>query len=281
VADEVFGVARPCAKAERKSVKAYSILYHDVFAGGDVERSGFVGWEAKIYKLDEPHFRAHLDKIAKATIGKPAAADELLFATAPSRSWMLHFDDGGISAVENIAPLLKERGWCGHFYIATDFVGQPGFVSREDIRELRRQGHVIGSHSCSHPDKISQLGWEDMVTEWRKSRDVLSEILGEEVTVASVPGGFYSPRVAEAAATAGVKMLFNSEPTSTPRHVGGCLVLGRYSILGDTPAGTAAALAAGSLTPRVNQFVHWNSKKAAKALLGKTYAKMRSYLLRD
>ena len=73
---------------------------------------------------------------------------------------------------------------------------------------------MIGSHSHTHPDIYRELEWEQMVVEWRRSCEVLSEIVGEPVHSASVPGGYYSRAVAETAAQAGVTDLFNSEPTT-------------------------------------------------------------------
>src|SRR5262245_47304812 len=53
-----------------------------------------------------------------------------------------------------------------------------------------------------------------------KSRELLRDILGESVTVASVPGGYYGRAVAETAAEAGIRVLFNSEPTTRTQTVG-------------------------------------------------------------
>ena len=70
-------------------------------------------------------------------------------------------------------------------------------------------------------------------SEYRRSftavRPCLQQIRGDGdgPTVTSVPGGYYSPRVGESAAKAGIQVLFNSEPTATVRSAGNCVVLGR------------------------------------------------------
>src|SRR5262249_29490768 len=107
------------------------------------------------------------------------------------------------------------------------------------------------------------------------------DILGRRPCVASVPGGFYSRRVAEAAASVGITVLFNSEPTAKVGKVGECFILGRYCLQQGMSAGTAAALASGSLPPRLFQFVIWNSKKAAKYVAGPLYYSVRKSLLKD
>lgn len=264
-------------------MSVFSILYHDVLTATDPAPSGFSSPDAGAYKLSDEQFSAHLDRIAAAVSVPPAVATDLLRAVGKhrdDRSWMLHFDDGGSSALHVIAPLLRAKGWRGHFHMPTDFIGRTGFLSRTELRELRAAGHVVGSHSCSHPLRISSLGDAELLDEWRRSRDTLSETLGEDVVVGSVPGGFYSERVAKAAARAGIRVLFNSEPVSTIRHVDGCMILGRYSIMRQTLAETAAAIASGHPSPRYRQYLYWNGKKVAKMIAGPLYARIRRSLLK-
>lgn len=258
-------------------MKIHSVLYHDVVAAGDFAASGFSSPGADAYKLERSDFLAHLDRISARVKRPPLTTDELLRGPEPVGSnWMLHFDDGGLSAANLIAPALNARGWHGHFYIPTDFIGKPGFVNREHILQLREQGHVIGSHSCSHPARISALGREALHDEWRRSRDLLSDLLGEAIVVASVPGGFYSRRVAAAAFAEGFQVLFNSEPLSGVQNICGGQVLGRYSIMAATRAVIAARLVAGDAGPRIRQMVLWNVKKSLKFLVGPVYAAARN-----
>jgi hypothetical protein len=65
----------------------------------------------------------------------------------------------------------------------------------------------------------------------------LAQLLGEPCLSASVPGGDISGRVLESARSAGLRYLFTSEPWLTPRRLGECWMLGRYSV----KVGTAAA----------------------------------------
>jgi peptidoglycan/xylan/chitin deacetylase (PgdA/CDA1 family) len=192
---------------------------------------------------------------------------------------MLTFDDGGRSAHALIADLLEQRGWRGHFFITTNHIGAPSFVTVEQIRDLDRRGHIVGSHSCSHPARMSACSAEEVLAEWQRSAAVLADVLGKAVPVASVPGGFYSRAVAHAAAQAGFRFLFTSEPTASWHRVDGCLVLGRYSIDRGTSATIAAALASGRCLPRWRQSLLWNVKKVAKAVGGRGYAGLRRWLL--
>jgi peptidoglycan/xylan/chitin deacetylase (PgdA/CDA1 family) len=193
----------------------------------------------------------------------------------------LTFDDGGASAATHIADLLERRGWRGHFFITAAKVDSPGFVTRAQVRSLRRNGHVIGSHSWSHPTRMALCDWEELHREWTRSVTFLSELLGERVVTASVPGGYYSPRVASAAAAAGIDVLFTSEPHKRIVRVDGCLVLGRYWLLRGMPASSSADLATATLSSRqLQQLLLWNSKKVLKRLGGKRYLAMRDVVLR-
>jgi len=255
-------------------MKAITLLYHDVVIGQDYRSSGFSGRDADVYKFDRDVFGRHLDAIAGAASRAPGKAAELL-ASPDSPVLMLTFDDGGVSADHVIADLLERRGWRGHFFISTDYIGRPEFLSASQIRDLHHRGHVIGSHSASHPLRISHLPESQMLVEWTRSVGTLSDIVGQPVDIASVPGGFYSPAVARAAAEAGVRILFNSEPMMRVRRVGRCLVVGRFGLQQGDSDCLAAAFARAAPVPRLTRWTYWNAKKVLKAAGGETWLAFR------
>ena len=257
-----------------------SLLYHDVVAPGQFASSGFPHGDAHIYKLERSEFELHLQKIDQTPKRAKVALLDRAGHDIGSEVLLFTFDDGGASALL-IAALLEEHGWRGHFFITTDYIGKPGFLREDQIRELHVRGHVVGSHSCSHPARISHCSPEQLLREWKESARVLSNILGNRLRVASVPGGYYSRRVAEAAANSGIEVLFNSEPTSRIKHVKGCMVLGRFSIQQGVSPETVARIASGDRSPRLRQCVIWNSKKIAKRLGGSYYISLRKSLLRN
>ena len=161
--------------------------------------------------------------------------------TRLGRHVLLTFDDGGKSAVYT-ADELSRRGWKAHFFIVTSLIGTRTFVDATDIRYLRSCGHVVGSHSHTHPDIFRDQTPERMLEEWRTSCAILADLLGEPCRVASVPGGDISTAVLRSAAPAGVRYLFTSEPWITPRRVDGCWILGRFGPKVGTSAGRVGAL---------------------------------------
>ena len=263
-------------------MRAIALQYHDVIDGGAWEASGFPGDAAATYKLSAAEFAAHVRAVSAAAAPHPLGVLEALRAgAAVGRPVVLFtFDDGGVSAIARTADTLEAHGWRGHFFVTTDYVGTPGFLTGAQIRELHARGHIVGAHSCSHPVRMSQCTPAELRREWGGSVRALADVLGAPVAVASVPGGYYAPRVAEAAAQAGVRALFTSEPVSRVARVGECLVLGRYTLRRGTPAEVAASLAAGRPAPQLQQWVAWNTKKVAKRVAGRLYLRVRRALLK-
>ena len=252
-----------------------SLEYHDVVPNDRWDDSGFPGPAAASYKLSMTRFLEHLEGLAE--VG-PSVGPRVQQALAEQRdAVLLTFDDGGSSAIA-IGRQLGERSWCAHFFVATDRIGQSGFLKREEIAELSRQ-HVIGSHSASHPTRMSRLTDAELLEEWRRSIEVLEGIVQQRVTVASVPGGYYSPRVAETAAAAGLEVLFTSEPLIRIERVSACSVLGRYTLRRDHTAAYVRQLVGRAPVARAAQWLNWNLKKIGKRLAGDAYLRARERLL--
>lgn len=165
--------------------------------------------------------------------------------------------------------------------MTTNYVGTPGFLDERDIRELHRRGHVVGSHSCSHPLRMGHGSPAQLADEWSRSCATLADIVGAAITVASVPGGDFAPAVAEAASAAGIRHLFTSEPTATATAAHGLVLQGRFTIQRWTTARTVRGLAAGAWTARARQTLVWNAKKLSKQIGGERYLAIRRLLLRQ
>jgi peptidoglycan/xylan/chitin deacetylase (PgdA/CDA1 family) len=276
VADEVPELEARC---QEKQLRAISLLYHDVVDRGGDDASGFPGAGPARYKLEKDEFERHLDAIEAVVKSTPALVDDALAdRNDDGPPWLLTFDDGGASALA-AAESLTRRGWRGHFFITVDRIGSPAFVDAEGVRALAELGHAVGSHSCSHPERMSRCTREELLYEWGRSTEVLSELLGTRVAIASVPAGWYARRVAHAAADVGIEALFTSEPVAPVRDVAGCRVFGRFTIQRGVSADVAAAIAAGRATPRLRQFAGWNAKKVLKTIGGDTYLRARGRLV--
>lgn len=257
-------------------MNAVALMYHDVVPDGHDEESGFPGGDAAVYKITIDNFSRHLRTIASRVPAPPIRVDAL--TTASALPLLLTFDDGGASAIA-AADRLEARGWRGHFFVTTDYIDRAGFLTRSAIRDLHDRGHVIGGHSCSHPLRMAHLPDRRLRDEWTRSVAVLQDLIGAPIDVASVPGGHYSPRVADIAAEAGVRVLFTSQPTVAVERRGDLMVIGRYAVWRSMSAREVAAIAAGSRLPRFRRSAAWAMRRVGKAVAGKGYLKARAWWL--
>lgn len=214
----------------RSKAQIAAFLYHDV--ADDPSESGFQRPSALSYKQTRRDFACHLDGIATGGIAPTVVSQVNL--QQPGKHILITFDDGGKGAL-HAAEELNRRGWKGHFFITTSLLGTRTFLNAEEARHLQSCGHVIGSHSHTHPDIFKGIPYEQMLTEWRTSCDILSDVLGTPCVTASVPGGDVSRRVFQSANEAGIKFLFTSDPVLSPEQEGNCWVLGRVCPRTDAP----------------------------------------------
>lgn len=215
-----------------------SFGYHDVT--DDPATSGFQRPAALAFKHTQRAFAEHLAHLAAGRLVPELAVD--IDYTRPGRHLVLTFDDGGKSALY-VSDELSRRGWKGHFFIVTSRIGAPTFLTAGEIRYIRSCGHLVGSHSHTHPDIFRDETPDRMAEEWRVSCGILAEILNEPCLVGSVPGGDISSAVLRSAPSAGLRYLFTSEPWLAPRQVDGCRILGRFGPKVATPPTRVGELA--------------------------------------
>ena len=260
-------------------MRAISLLFHDVYVDDPAE-SGFASEAADRYKLVLRDFEAQLDRVAAVRSDAPITIGGVNQVNRVSHSapFLITFDDGGVSYHTLIADRLEARGWRGHCFVTTDCIGRRGFLDAAQIRDLDARGHVIGSHSASHPARFSACSFEQMVAEWRQSRQVLEDVLGHAVHVASVPGGYFSPVVARSAQEAGLTALFTSEPVTAVAVEPGFTLIGRFTVRrGDAPDAAMRFVHTAPWARRA-AWISWNAKGLIKPLLGPSYSRVANWL---
>ena len=263
-------------------MRPVSLLFHDVYES-DPGESGFRSPAADRYKLSVPEFEAQLDglvqlRIPNLALREPQGAPSLSrgeFRVSP----VITVDDGGVSFYTAIADRLEAVDLRAHCFISTDYVGERGFLTSQQIRELDARGHVFGTHSASHPARFSALGAAEMRREWSDSRQRLEDIVGHAVTVGSVPGGYFSRAVAEAASEAGLRTLYTSEPTTRPSTLDGLRLIGRFTVRRGHPPDMALRFASAAPWARYGAWVGWNTKALVKPMLGASYSRVADWIL--
>lgn len=142
----------------------------------------------------------------------------------PRPGLLISFDDGLRSNYEIAAPLLEEFGFCGWFFVPTDFVDCPpaeqgrfaqahsihidstsraadgrGAMSWDEVRRLDGR-HVIGCHTCTHCRLTAEVPEAQLRREIVDSKKILEQALGHEVEVFCWVGGEERAYTAAAAA---------------------------------------------------------------------------------
>ena len=110
----------------------------------------------------------------------------------------LTFDDGEKTHLTIAAPLLERYGYRAIFNIVTDNVGKGGRMTWDDIRELKRRGHEIASHTLSHPvlPRLLSAGkTNEVVRQLAGSRDAIARELGAPPHYLCLPGNMSNPAV--------------------------------------------------------------------------------------
>lgn len=120
------------------------------------------------------------------------------------------FDDGNQSDIDIALPALQAAGLTAAFFIPTDRIGAPLYLSADQIRALHGAGMRIGSHGRAHV-RWTALDDAQLRDEIFAPLGVLSEIVGAPVTTVGVPFGAYDDRVLQRLAANGVTQVFTSD----------------------------------------------------------------------
>jgi peptidoglycan/xylan/chitin deacetylase (PgdA/CDA1 family) len=183
------------------------LLYHGIESGSASERP--LDATDREYVLQRSRFAQHIDYLARHRI--PVSSLDACVQGDDDRAnpVVLTFDDGDLSGYTTAAPILEAHGFRADFFIVSEWVGRPGFMTADQLRALRRRGHGIHSHSRTHP-MLPSLGDAQIDDEVAGSRTDLEAIVGAPVSYFSIPGGAYDERVVVAARRAGYRRVLNS-----------------------------------------------------------------------
>jgi peptidoglycan/xylan/chitin deacetylase (PgdA/CDA1 family) len=151
-------------------------------------------------------FERTLEQLQEKGIGTVTMAELFDHFTGgpalPQRCAILTFDDGYDDNYEFAFQMLKQRGMVGTFFISTDFVERPGYLTWDQIKEMADAGMEIAAHSANHPD-FRKLGPAELRRQLVEPKAQLEEATGKPVRFMAYPAGMYNPAVMAATRAAG------------------------------------------------------------------------------
>ena len=113
------------------------------------------------------------------------------------------FDDGYRDNLTVALPLLEKYSLPATVFVSAGFIGDEGYVSRDDLRDLARHPLItIGAHGLWHRH-FCQLSTEEAKVELIEARRMLNEITRKQIDLMSWPYGECNPRLEQLSAECG------------------------------------------------------------------------------
>ncbi len=127
----------------------------------------------------------------------------------PNRPIVLTFDDGYEDNYRAALPVLLRQGMRASFFVVTGKIGQPGYMTWAQARQMREQGMEIGSHTVHHYT-LNEINLKEMERELLASRLMLESNLPAAPAVFANPFGETAPAVVELLARTGYQAACSS-----------------------------------------------------------------------
>ena len=125
----------------------------------------------------------------------------------PEKPIMITFDDTRIDQFTIGAAEMKKYGFKGVFFIMTVAINRPGYMTKEEIKSLSDDGHVIASHTWDH-HMVTKYSGEDWNTQFVKPKAKLEDIIGKPVTDFAYPFGLWNTAAIPELKKSGHKMAY-------------------------------------------------------------------------
>lgn len=180
-------------------------MYHSISQSADLADPGFKAlcippalFAAQVdYLYRNGYTLLNVTQLIDAFTGK---------AALPERPVVLTFDDGYADFYYQALPVLSRYHLTATLYIATGFVGRTSLWLRwkeetghplltwNQIVEISNSGIECGAHTHSHP-KLDTLPLVMARNEIRRSKDLLEQYLGQQVTSFAYPYSYHTSGV--------------------------------------------------------------------------------------
>ncbi len=123
----------------------------------------------------------------------------------PSHPIIISFDDGWSDQFTYAFPILEKYRYPATFFVFTNPIGTRGFLTWDNLREMRDAGMTIASHSRSHPFLTKITDPSVLWNEIDGSKQTLEKHLGITVTEFAYPFGQYNDAIVALVKKAGYR----------------------------------------------------------------------------
>ena len=165
----------------------------------------------KSYTVKPPAFAEQMKALADAgyhTILPEQLNNYLVFdGPLPEKPFMITFDDTREEQFSIGAAEMKKYGFKGVFFIMTVSINRPGYMSKEQIKKLSDDGHVIAAHTWDH-HMVPKYSGDDWNTQLVKPKAKLEDIIGKPVTDFAYPFGLWNTAAIPELKKSGYKMAY-------------------------------------------------------------------------
>ncbi len=151
--------------------------------------------DAREYNVPPDDFSAQLDELQRQGYTTISLREFLRarkgLAELPEKPVVLTFDDGYDNNYTTLLPLLEARGMKATVFMVTNDIGEPGYLTWEQLRDMQQRGIEIGSHTANH-QPLTEMSPAEADDELRLSKLIMEWNGLSTIYVFSYPNGKYN-----------------------------------------------------------------------------------------
>lgn len=160
------------------------------------------GPNARAYNVAPATFEAQMVYLAEKGYESISFDDfeEAMFygGELPEKPVLITLDDGTSSHYEHAFPVMEKYGFTGTFFLFSNAIDRPNYLSAAQVLEMQEAGMRFGNHTRYH-QYLTRLPEEEMLNEMQVAKDDLEALLQEEMDILAYPFGLHDERVEVAA----------------------------------------------------------------------------------
>lgn len=199
-------------KKIKKEIYVPILGYHEV--SKNIERLKNIRSMHPSYCLSTNQFESQVEYLYSGKF-KSLSLTDLLKRNAfdlqnSDKNVVITFDDGHVGNFIYAFPILKKFNFVATFFVTVNWIGNIRMLNWGQLLEMSKSGMSIQSHGMTH-DSLAGLSEKKMRYELQKSKEIIENRVGEEVTFLSVPHGSIDSRCKEIAKEVGYQGICTSK----------------------------------------------------------------------